>query len=51
MIGVIIHETVGTEEDLPELLLHIAAQVADGMTSGYHPGWEITWDTEQRRQP
>ena len=41
-LGIIIHEIVRTDEDVADLLDHIAEQLRDGMTSGYHPDWELT---------
>ena len=42
--NVIIYEGSKTENDLAELLRHIASQIDNGMTSGHYPGWEIVED-------
>ena len=39
--GIIIYETVEDEQALADLLQHIAGQIQQGYTSGYHPGWEM----------
>lgn len=44
--NVIIYDGVETNEELPDLLRYIASQIESGMTSGYHPGWEIVDEDE-----
>jgi len=38
---IVIHEEVGTKEELVDMLKEIADLIDNGMTLGYHPAWEI----------
>lgn len=38
---ILIYDEPITNEDAADLLKEIARQIENGMTSGFHPGWEL----------
>lgn len=45
---IIIYEEVEDAEQAVDLLNYIAEKIKDGNTSGYHPGWALENNEDQR---